>query len=151
MEIKLKKEKKIGTTFEVYKNEISKLLKFKKLVVYMTNLYSFKSIYSLIYIYRSIYTDSFRLATSLIVNCFDEKQMCSADRKNRFLLQVSSYIYTHVRITRRHLSYLLFIYLFIYMCVFILYISMLGLNKRHKYRYERYRSKNKRVARKIKE
>lgn len=29
------------------------------LVVYMTNLYSFKSIYSLIYIYRSIHTDSF--------------------------------------------------------------------------------------------
>ena len=96
----------------------------------MTNLYSFKSIYSLIYIYRSIHTDSFGNE----FNRFVEKQMCSADRKNRFLLQVSSYIYTHVRITRRHLSYLLFIYLFIYiyiyiyMYVFILYISMLGLN-----------------------
>lgn len=60
METKFRKEKKIGTTFEIYKNEISKLLKFKKLMVYMTNLYSFKSIYIyLIYIYRSIHTDSF--------------------------------------------------------------------------------------------
>lgn len=101
-------------------------------MVYMTNLYSFKSIYIYIYILFT-YIDRYiriRLATSLIVNCFVEKQMCSADRKNRFLLQVSSYIYTHIRITRRHLSYLLFIYLFIYIYVyvFILYISMLGLN-----------------------
>lgn len=62
VETKFRKEKKIGTTFEIYKNEISKLLKFKKLMVYMTNLYSFKSIYIyiyLIYIYRSIHTDSF--------------------------------------------------------------------------------------------
>lgn len=60
METKFRKEKKIGTTFEIYKNEISKLLKFKKLMVYMTNLYSFKSIYIYIsYLHISIDTYGF--------------------------------------------------------------------------------------------
>lgn len=60
VETKFRKEKKIGTTFEIYKNEISKLLKFKKLMVYMTNLYSFKSIYIYIsYLHISIDTYGF--------------------------------------------------------------------------------------------
>lgn len=90
---KFRKKKKKQAQILKYKNEISK---FKKLMVYRTNLYSFKYLF-LLFIYISIHTDSFRLTTCLIViNFFVEKQMCSADRKNRFLLQVSLYIYIYM-------------------------------------------------------
>lgn len=83
--------------------------------------------------------------------------MCSADRKNRFLLQVSSYIYTHVRITRRHLSYLLFIYLFIYIYIYIyVCIYTLHFDARSEYSIKGINistdtDRNKRIVRKIKE